>query len=117
MSSSIQKPAHRDNNGLSLKDRVDQLKRHHKLRLNEIMEILRSAGKAGLTPYEVAGKMQWSFHGKNFHTVSEQQRWFAMGETRAHFFYLLSKGKVTLIDGIGGRNRYYPSDICKRKEL
>ena len=98
-------PAHRDQNGVFLEQRVHEIKRHHLLRLEEIMSILKEAGEKGLTPYEIAGKMEWSFHGKTFDTVSEQQRWFAMGEARAHLFYLLERDRV-IVSEREGQNVY-----------
>jgi len=68
------------------KKRIRELKEHYYLRLDEIMDILSSGEK--LSPYEIAGRMQWSITIKNWEDFPLTQRFFASGECMSHLVYL-----------------------------
>ena len=97
-------PAHRGGNEKALCQRVDELIYHHKNRLAEVRNILRLGGK--LTCYDVASRMKWSLHGKTWDTAPKQQKWFAMGEARAHLIHLVVLGEAVR-DESGSSVKYY----------
>jgi glyoxylase-like metal-dependent hydrolase (beta-lactamase superfamily II) len=71
--------------------RVRELQEHHRVRLNEIMQILANGAQ---TAYQVAGSMTWDMHYKNWNESPLFQRWFATGEAIAHLEYLHNQGQV-----------------------
>jgi glyoxylase-like metal-dependent hydrolase (beta-lactamase superfamily II) len=78
--------------------RIDELKRHHELRNDEIMSILASGR---MTAYQVASRMTWDIDCESWEAFPLPQQWFASGEALAHLQYLLGKGliKRELLDG------------------
>ena len=75
--------------------------------LKEVEQIVRDADpKEGLTAYQVASMMKWSIHGKKWADAPEKQKWFSMGEARAHIQYLLDKDILELRSR-NGINYYY----------
>ncbi|MDF3001331.1 MAG: hypothetical protein K0Q48_1450 [Bacillota bacterium] len=80
--------------------RIEELKKHHELRLEEIRLILRHANRP-MNAYEVAAKMSWRMPKDIWEKIPRQQRWFATGEAIAHLFYLEEEGSaaVRLEDG------------------
>lgn len=77
--------------------RIDELKKHHQDRLDDIMHIL-SDGKQK-TVGEVAAKMHWDFRAKDFEEFPPAQKWFACGEAMAHLEHLRAKDLVILTQG------------------
>ncbi|MBN1578048.1 MAG: MBL fold metallo-hydrolase [Chitinispirillaceae bacterium] len=71
--------------------RIDELKRHHDARNDEILSILREGKK---TAYAVASRMTWDIDCKRWKDFPLPQQWFAGGEALAHLQYLQGKGKV-----------------------
>jgi len=106
-------PGHREA-GKDVYARIDELIEHHGCRLNEIYQTLRAC--PGLTAYETAGRIHWSARGRDWEHFPPHQRWFAMGETLAHLYYLADKGQVVR-DESGDMIRYYPAGYLpvKRK--
>ncbi len=78
--------------------RIDELKKHHELRNEEIMSILASGR---FTAYQVASRMTWDIDCESWESFPLPQQWFASGEALAHLQYLLSKGlaKREVMDG------------------
>jgi len=74
------------------KARIDELKNHHKERLEEILVILKI--EADLNPYEVASKMSWDIRADSWEDFPAAQKWFATGEAIAHLRYLEEKGRI-----------------------
>jgi glyoxylase-like metal-dependent hydrolase (beta-lactamase superfamily II) len=74
-----------------LKKRIDELKKHHELRANEVLEILRQSPQ---NAYEVAAKMTWDLTYANFERFPVAQKWFATGEALAHLKYLEGKNQA-----------------------
>lgn len=71
--------------------RIEELKRHHKHRLDEAMVALADGDK---TAYEVAPFITWKIEFKQWKDFPIAQQLFAVGETIAHLHYLESEGRV-----------------------
>ncbi len=84
-------PGHR-NIFTKLRERIKEIEKHHKNRLNEILNILENADK---NAYEVASLMSWDIDCENFEDYPTAQKWFAHSEAVAHLLYLYDVGKVT----------------------
>jgi len=84
-------PAHRAVEG-TLAKRVVELQAHHAKRIAEALSIVKE--HPGLTPYEIAALMHWSIKAKNWSSFPLTQKYFAVGEARAHLDYLLVRGQV-----------------------
>ncbi len=74
-----------------LNERVDELKRHHQVRAEEVLSILE---KGPMSPFHVAARMTWDLTYRTFGEFPVQQKWFAGGEAVAHIRYLEEKGLV-----------------------
>jgi len=96
-------PSHRAAKG-SVAKRAATLKDHHKRRLSETEDIIRST--PGLTAYQIAGKMHWDIRFESWEQFPPSQKWFAVGETLAHIDYLLAADKVVSKETDSVR-RYY----------
>ncbi len=92
-------PAHRKNE-IPFYERVESIKHHHQLRLDECLKIVKDYPE--IHAYDIAGKMQWSMRGKNWGEFPMTQKWFAVGETIAHLDYLIAENKLhkELTDGV-----------------
>lgn len=73
------------------KERIRELKRHHQVRLNEIISILEK-GKQNV--FQIASQMTWDVTYKSWDLFPPAQKWFAFGEAVAHLKYLEEKGRV-----------------------
>ncbi|MEF8824124.1 MAG: MBL fold metallo-hydrolase [Desulfohalobiaceae bacterium] len=71
--------------------RIREIAAHHQERLEEILTLLHGDG---LTPYEVASRMQWDLDCSNWRDFPLAQKWFATGEAMAHLRYLEQQGRV-----------------------
>ncbi len=71
--------------------RVNELKQHHMLRLEEIRRILEAKH---LDAYSVASKMTWNLKNKGWGQASMIQKWFASGEALAHLLHLEREQRV-----------------------
>ena len=94
-------PGHRGPGDLAA--RVDQLKEHHRLRLEEALKAVREHPGAGA--YELAGYMTWKIRARNWEEFPVAQKWFAVGECMSHLDRLVAQGPVACRTE-GGRNRY-----------
>lgn len=83
-------PAH-ERSFTNLSDRVEQLRNHHKQRLNEILKHLSAES---LTPYDLASKIQWNVNYKSWNNFPQFQKYLALGETMSHLTFLEKKGLV-----------------------
>lgn len=72
--------------------RIDELKRHHDRRLDEIVTAVNGTA---MTPYEIASHMTWDMKYDTWDDVNVMQKWFAAGEATAHLRHLESRGVVT----------------------
>ncbi len=74
--------------------RIRELKEHHKNRLDEVLQALKSGEKTAL---EIAPFIKWDITAKTWEEFPAQQKWFAFGETLAHIKYLEIRGQVRRI--------------------
>jgi len=73
------------------KERIDELKHHHRNRADEVLSIL--AGNKN-NAYGVAAEMTWDIVCDSWEQFPVSQKWFATGEAIAHLRYLQEKGLV-----------------------
>ncbi|MCC8061116.1 MAG: MBL fold metallo-hydrolase [Clostridiales bacterium] len=97
-------PAHRGTMKKNLYQRIDELITHHEERLKEIKMAIRE--HPGTDAYSIAGHITWSAKGLEWDEFPTHQKWFAMGETLAHLYYLVEKGEVIRQD-LGDQVAYY----------
>jgi glyoxylase-like metal-dependent hydrolase (beta-lactamase superfamily II) len=83
-------PGHR-NPILDHRRRIEELKEHHRVRTQEVVDLL---SRHGQTAYHVASHMTWDISYSRWEDFPVPQQWFATGEALAHLFYLERKGKV-----------------------
>lgn len=88
---SLPLPGHRECH-LSMDQRIEQLMAHHDRRLKETLSIVNEHPE--ISAYDVAGYMTWSVRAKNWDEFPLVQKWFAMGETLAHLYYLEEQGAI-----------------------
>jgi glyoxylase-like metal-dependent hydrolase (beta-lactamase superfamily II) len=73
------------------KERIRELKQHHRTRLEEVLSIL---GKGKQNAFQIASQMTWDIGFKSWDIFPPAQKWFAFGEAMAHLKYLEEEGKV-----------------------
>jgi glyoxylase-like metal-dependent hydrolase (beta-lactamase superfamily II) len=73
------------------KERIRELKQHHRTRLKEVISIL---GKDKQNAFQVASQMTWDIGYRSWDLFPPAQKWFAFGEALAHLKYLEEEGKV-----------------------
>lgn len=73
------------------KTRIDELRLHHKARLNEILEVLE---EGQLSVRDVASRMSWRIRAENWDDFPGPQKWFASEEAMAHLQHLHFTGKI-----------------------
>jgi glyoxylase-like metal-dependent hydrolase (beta-lactamase superfamily II) len=73
------------------KKRIEELKEHHKRRLNEVIVALENGEKSS---WEVAPFITWDIDVSSWEFFPSVQKWFAVGETIAHLIYLEKEGKI-----------------------
>lgn len=74
-----------------LKKRIEELKRHHQARADEVLSILE---KGRQNAVQIASQMTWDMTYKSWEEFPIQQKWFATGEAIAHLKYLEEQNKV-----------------------
>ncbi|OPX84517.1 MAG: hydroxyacylglutathione hydrolase [Pelotomaculum sp. PtaB.Bin104] len=70
------------------KARIRELKKHHKLRSDEVLSILKNGSQ---NAYQVASQMTWDMTFETWEQFPVLQKWFACGEAMAHLKYLEEK--------------------------
>lgn len=85
-----------------LRVRVEELKRHHQARAEEVLSILENGP---MSPFQIAARMTWDLTYRTFDEFPVQQKWFAGGEAVAHIRYLEEKGLVRQ-ESMGGQVVY-----------
>lgn len=88
---SIPLPGHRKPG--NFKERIEELKAHHRKRLEECRQVIRSLDHARL--YDITGHMTWKIRTDSWDTFPPAQRWFALGECLSHIDHLMRMGKIT----------------------
>ncbi|MFX0201878.1 MAG: MBL fold metallo-hydrolase, partial [Candidatus Hodarchaeota archaeon] len=73
------------------KERIQELKRHHQKRLEQVISIL---GKGRKNAFQVASQMTWNIIYDSWDLFPVSQKWFATGEAMAHLKYLQEIGRV-----------------------
>ncbi len=71
--------------------RIEELKQHHRNRLNEALAALKKGDK---TAYAVAPCITWDIKAKDWDDFPVAQKFFAVGETLAHLKYLETDGAI-----------------------
>jgi len=74
-----------------LRGRIDELRRHHQARLDEVLSILEG-GRQNV--FRVASQMTWDIDCESWESFPVAQKWFAFGEAAAHLKYLEEEGRV-----------------------
>ena len=83
--------------------RIDELKRHHEKRAEEILGILKKgAGSA----FDVASFMTWDIRYDSWNDFPVAQKWFATGEAISHLRFLEEKQLVTKEKNDSGIQKY-----------
>ncbi len=81
------------------KDRIQELKQHHRARLDEIISILAQGRQ---NAFQIASQMTWDIGYKSWDLFPPAQKLFAFGEALAHLKYLEEEGAVgRAIEGNG----------------
>ncbi len=75
------------------RQRIRELKDHHRHRLDEVCSILES--KPPKHAYDVAAEMTWDIRCANWHDFPIAQKWFATGEAIAHLNYLEKSARIS----------------------
>jgi glyoxylase-like metal-dependent hydrolase (beta-lactamase superfamily II) len=83
--------------------RIDELKRHHEKRAEEILDILK---KGSGSAFEVASDMTWDIKFDSWDDFPVAQKWFATGETISHLRFLEEKQLVTKENNNSGIQKY-----------
>lgn len=80
--------------------RIDELKCHHKKRLEESLSIVKKY--KNISTRDVSKNLNWDIRAKDWNDFPDSQKWFAVGEAQAHLVYLENKGliKGELKDGV-----------------
>ena len=96
-------PAHRKV-VCNIYDRIDQILEHHRVRLDETLDAIRTCH--GATPYEIASRLHWNVHNDRWEDFPTHQKASAVGEVLAHLAYLVDEGKVKCNDE-NGQDKFY----------
>jgi glyoxylase-like metal-dependent hydrolase (beta-lactamase superfamily II) len=91
-------PGHRDP-FTDCRKRIRELKDHHRHRLEEVLQILKSDGLS--SAFHVASKMSWDIIAESWEFFPLMQKWFATGEAVSHLRYLELEGAVQSIQDDG----------------
>ena len=75
----------------NFRERIEELKRHHEVRVNEVLSILEKDNKDA---FHVASQMTWDMSYESWELFPLLQKWFATGEAIAHLKYLEEEGKI-----------------------
>ena len=84
-------PAHRGGER-DVHERIAEILEHHAQRLEEIQAVVRRS--PGADAHTIASKIRWSARGTPWTQFPPHQKWFAVGETMAHLYYLADTGAV-----------------------
>ena len=78
------------------RERIQELKDHHRHRLDEVCSILESGSPKHA--YDVASQMTWDIRCDSWGDFPIAQKWFATGEAIAHLNYLENSGRISRTD-------------------
>lgn len=88
-------PGHR--NPGNYHERIDSIIEHHKIRLNEVENIIGNSEKP-LNVFEITAKMQWRVHLNPDGSMPLAQLYFAAGECESHVDRLLAENRIVRIE-------------------
>ncbi len=83
--------------------RVEELRAHHERRL---AEVLRALARGPATVYEIASKLSWDVPYPDWDTFPPYEKFFAVGEAKAHVKFLVERGQVEETYGRDGLRIY-----------
>ena len=72
-------------------ERIDELRRHHRHRLDEALAALDSGRQ---TAYQVAAQMTWDIVARSWEDFPVVQKWFAVSEATSHLRHLERRDQV-----------------------
>jgi glyoxylase-like metal-dependent hydrolase (beta-lactamase superfamily II) len=72
-------------------DRIEELKKHHARRLDEVLAILNGRS---MSAFQIASNMSWNFVSESWEQFPATQKWFATGEAISHLRYLEKAGRL-----------------------
>jgi len=72
--------------------RIEELKEHHRQRLEEVIAILCETGP--VSAFDVASRMTWDLVAEGWDDFPLMQKWFATGEALAHLRHLEYEGRI-----------------------
>lgn len=98
-------PSHRTFGETSFYNRIDEIMRHHKCRLDEVLNIIDAF--PGINTYEISSKMTWHIKAAGWDDFPAGQKWFAISETMAHIDHLTAVGAIFKEAGSLGCTGYY----------
>lgn len=76
--------------------RIAELKEHHRVRLEEALNILNEKPQSA---YQVASSMTWDIVCDSWRDFPPAQKWFALGEAISHLRYLEEAGSIRRENG------------------
>ena len=97
-------PGHRQRSERTVRERAQELKRHHRTRLGETERIVFE--NPGMQAYEIAGHMTWRIRSRNWEEFPPGQKWFAVVEAMSHLDYLEKRGFVERLCAADGSVAY-----------
>ena len=71
--------------------RIEELKRHHAQRLDEVLTILK---RGPMSAFQMASQMTWDIVCEDWDQFPVAQKWFASGEAISHLRYLEEDGRI-----------------------
>ena len=83
--------------------RVEELRAHHERRLAEVLAAL---ARGPATVYEIASKLSWDVPYPDWDAFPPYEKFFAVGEAKAHVKFLVERGQVEETYGRGGLRIY-----------
>jgi glyoxylase-like metal-dependent hydrolase (beta-lactamase superfamily II) len=98
-------PAHRTVGDSSLNDRIDDIIRHHQLRIQEVLDII--GREPGMNAYQISTRMKWNIHGTDWDSFPATQKYFAVCECMAHLQHMTLTGLIRCQADAEGISRYY----------
>ncbi len=96
--------------------RIDELKEHHKRRLDLVLKILEDGGRYNAA--QVAKQMRWDIRAKSWEDFPPAQKYFAAGEALSHLTHLVFQDSLNSRENAGVRLGQEAPDLrCRRYAL